>query len=771
MSANDASSEPSLELKSSSVFERLKPIWPVLACGIGMMLLSAIGFMIIEYRWRGFGRLQLYAESIVISFILAQIALVTILGSLITRHWLTGWLLAVVLSCVQTVTATIIAEFPNVTGTEAVRNLALCSVWPAFLLSTCAPLVVLRTLLGWTLARKSQAAIPRWRSSLEDLIVVGVVIACSITTSQMFLYSEGPQTLPQLLVIMSIFAATSLICVPPVVYVTFRSPNWRRRIAGWLLLSVMAFVVIFVESGIIEGNGWQTSMRFLPQMIVGVISSCVTMAVGMASLLVSGYRLTHFERSTKNSPVQASSTQTDPTVSVTEESTVPAPRATPGDAKAPFEAEWLDDAQPRSQSRPFEFTPQWQARIVALVFVGIAVLGASSVHFAKLRTLKFYEELAQLDVQNAYTDKQTVNGLQFGPNFVDSDLKQYLKYRDSILTLSFANTKITDAIVPELKAFPALRELDLSGTAITDAGLQTLELPNQRIVNPDGTTGFPRLCLADTQVTWAAVQELARHNTICHLDLSGLQIKDDDLATRIAVKSLRLSRNPITDEGLRALLEKSSLRRLDVSDTAITGSTLNVAECPQRLNLDGTAINDATLTAILKTGNVIELSLRRTSITAAVLPLLVNKSLRLGKGAITENDLATLGRANFEHLGLNDKQFTGKCMTTGTLSTSSLDLSDSSVTDDILFSIGGKGIGFQYLGLANTQVSDACIPYLQSVMEIDIRGTRITFSGLGNRSYYGPVVSHNQFTPRELNSLHNTQGQFTQRPRFSKWQD
>ncbi len=31
------------------------------------------------------------------------------------------------------------------------------------------------------------------------------------------------------------FAVTSLICVPPVVYVTFRfgSRNWGRRVVGW----------------------------------------------------------------------------------------------------------------------------------------------------------------------------------------------------------------------------------------------------------------------------------------------------------------------------------------------------------------------------------------------------------------------------------------------------------------------------------------------------------------------------------------------------------
>ena len=262
MVAIDSSTDAAHKMKTPSFVGRHISLWPVIACGLGMFLLSAIGFAMLERLTRTGGRLQWYLDTIVVSSILAQIALATILGGLITRHWLTGWLLAVALACLQTLMATVIAQYPNLTGPAAVQHVALCSIWPVFLLSTCAPLVVLRTLFGWTLSRQGSTAIPRWRSSMEDLLLVGIVIACSITTSQMFLYSEGPQNLPQLMMVMAIFATTSFICVPPVVYVSFRSRTWKRRIIGWLLaFSSWLFVVIFVESAFMDGSGFSGQLE------------------------------------------------------------------------------------------------------------------------------------------------------------------------------------------------------------------------------------------------------------------------------------------------------------------------------------------------------------------------------------------------------------------------------------------------------------------------------------------------------------------------------
>ena len=87
-------------------------------------------------------------------------------------------------------------------------------------------------------------------------------------------------------------------------------------------------------------------------------------------------------------------------------------------SKAPFEAEWLDDAQPVARASSFEFTPQWQARLITVVFIVIAALGAFGVHWSKLRNLRFYAELDQPKLDTRLPEqKQTVTGLDFGREF------------------------------------------------------------------------------------------------------------------------------------------------------------------------------------------------------------------------------------------------------------------------------------------------------------------------------------------------------------------
>ncbi len=110
-----------------------------------------------------------------------------------------------------------------------------------------------------------------------------------------------------------------------------------------------------------------------------------------------------------------------------------------------------------------------------------------------------------------------------------------------------------------------------------------------------------------------------------------------------------------------------------------------------------------------------------TKVTAAVLPQLGGRSVRLGKCFITDKDLGNLAPIEFKHLGLNDKQFTGACLKAGNVIANSLDLSRSSVTDEILHTIACTHNPFRFLGLAHTQVTDAG---MRNVLanELDLRG-------------------------------------------------
>lgn len=734
----------------------------MIGCWFVMMVLSTVGIVAME-TWPGFRAVNV--ENVLAGLLFGQIALATILGGLIARSWVTSWFVAVLLACFQTVVVAFCCDSFTLSSPDALERLSLCSLWPVAFLSTSAPLVALRSLWGWTLTREAQTAIPRWRSSLEDLILVGVVIACSMTISRVFLYSEGPNNLPQLLVVMGLFAALSFICVPLVVYVSFRAKSWPRRIAGWLILSAIGFVVIFIESMIMQSGGWSErlndSLRDLRYMLVGVPAGCATVAIGITALLASGYRMTYFQKTATVPEDQVAKSAVSESVSVPGQAVGPLEPKDAYPGPAPFKAEWLDDTQPEIQRRPFQFDGKWQARAITALLVCIASVGVFSIQVAKQRFIRFHEELATselLHVRFTMVD-QKVQGLDFGPDFSDADLQRYTKHAQTITSLSFAGTKVTDAILQELGAFPNLVVLDLSSTAITDDGLQELKGVSLASVGDFSNRGYSRLSVANTKVSWSAANQLAERLTIKELNLGGLGITDAQLATPIKVNNLTLSRNPISDAGIAALLEQGDFYKLDLSDTSITGSTLNSPRCPQTLILDGTQISDANLLSILKLGRVQKLSLARTNVTAAVLPKLAGLSIRLGSGRIIESDLANLKTTSFEHLGLNDQQFSGRCLLGGNIQTRSLDLSNSSVTDEIVISLMKRGWR-EYLGLANTQISDACMGSW-TAGQVDVRGTRVTAAGLAMEPTYGSIIlSHDQFSPKEMAQLEHLMIEF-----------
>lgn len=713
-------------------------IWPVVLFWLVLTIVSTIGIEAMNENWF----MRSATLSIVIpSILLGQIGLATIIGGLMARSWITSWLMVVLLACIQSVLPILFHRFREPGSAFDFQNLTVCSLWPLIFLSTCAPLLIARALFGWTLRRTLQPAIPRLQSRLEDLLLLGVVIACAMTISQVFLYRYGQGTLPQLLIFMAVFAALSCVCVPLVVLITFRARNWTRRIVGWTILSLITFCVVVIEDGFMRPNGWADTWRNLPEILVALPIACLTVGVGLTSLLVSGYQLTYFEKGARTSPAEPVTTD-DSTTST----------------------EWLEDSQVATPQPAIEFGPKWQARAIAALLVCISVASTLGINSSRQKVVVFFEELSSKDLLHVtLKNDDSIESIQFGPNFTDADLDRYVKYANSLTSLSLAGTKITDAVVPKLKSYRQLKRLDLSNTAITDAGLQQLLNQSPASASRASYEGMAMLSLADTKVTWAGIEQFIDRKKLLALDVSGLGVTDQQVAKLSGIMALTLSRNPITDEGLSALLSINYPSYLDLSDTAVTGAGLATWRCPMELNLDGTQVSDATLTAMLSVGKVRRISLARTKVTAAMLPSLAGMTVRLGEGPITEKDLANLNTISFVHLALNGKQFTGKCMAIGKIQTNSLDLSNSSVTDDVVLSLP-RLPSMRFMGLAHTKISDKAVQRLFA-QEIDLRDTRVTAAGLAAiHSYFRIVLSHNQFSPRDMALLDQAKVENKERP-------
>jgi Leucine-rich repeat (LRR) protein len=100
----------------------------------------------------------------------------------------------------------------------------------------------------------------------------------------------------------------------------------------------------------------------------------------------------------------------------------------------------------------------------------------------------------------------------------DAGLKQ-LKEVTNLLELDLSHTQITDAGLMHVKGLPDLTRLSLRGTDVTDAGLEHLEALTP--LGRQSTRGWPAsgsLNLIDTHVTGERVRRLQERMPNCHIE-------------------------------------------------------------------------------------------------------------------------------------------------------------------------------------------------------------------------------------------------------------
>ncbi len=124
---------------------------------------------------------------------------------------------------------------------------------------------------------------------------------------------------------------------------------------------------------------------------------------------------------------------------------------------------------------------------------------------------------------------------------------------ETIAALHLGGSKaLTDGGVRHLARLPALKHLDLSGTAITDVALEVLRhLPAIETVS-----------LAGTRITDAGAIHLASCEALQHVDLSWTRTGDGALRTLAGKQNLRyvFSGNTVTDAGVTALQEMPAIK-------------------------------------------------------------------------------------------------------------------------------------------------------------------------------------------------------------------
>lgn len=153
-------------------------------------------------------------------------------------------------------------------------------------------------------------------------------------------------------------------------------------------------------------------------------------------------------------------------------------------------------------------------------------------------------------------------------------------------SINLVNTNVTDAAIAHLNQVPTLQELYLSGTQITDAGVEQLAaadsirflgLCNTQITDRalEAAGRFPelrQLYISDTAVTSTGLAFLGQLEHLQVLELNGTSLKNESAMIIREFKSLRqlsLQGQPITDAAVPFLAKLPQLESLELADTKI----------------------------------------------------------------------------------------------------------------------------------------------------------------------------------------------------------
>jgi hypothetical protein len=203
---------------------------------------------------------------------------------------------------------------------------------------------------------------------------------------------------------------------------------------------------------------------------------------------------------------------------------------------------------------------------------------------------------------------------------------------------------LTDAEMAEIARLPALREMEIVGDRLTDAGLASLaKVARLDVLHLEGTS----------MLTDEGLRTLAGSTTLRHLRLSG-PFTDAGMAYLAAMPSLKvlwLEAPKVTEEGLRLLSESKTLERLCVPwIDAVTDRGVEYLKAMPRLKALGIGNargSDAGVMRLASLTNLEVLALKGgpslTDSGLQYLPALPKlRALQIYNSGITERGLACL---------------------------------------------------------------------------------------------------------------------------------
>jgi hypothetical protein len=197
---------------------------------------------------------------------------------------------------------------------------------------------------------------------------------------------------------------------------------------------------------------------------------------------------------------------------------------------------------------------------------GISIIGPNT-NDATIAALGTMQELTSISLLDADISSQGLEPLTRLPKlrmlrllrcgWLDDEAARHLAQLRGLEALDLTGAPIGDRGLAHLRAMPNLTSLSLSGTNVSDDGMEAVaSLRKLRFLQLDGS------CVGDMGVS--RLRELSQLEVLGLFETGISDVAADDLASLTNLRRLRLTRTSVTDSGLIKLKSLAKLELLDV---------------------------------------------------------------------------------------------------------------------------------------------------------------------------------------------------------------
>jgi hypothetical protein len=602
---------------------------------------------------------------------------------------------------------------------------------PAFLFAATSPLYALRQLAGWRLSRRGVEPTFKQPFVIADMFCVIAIAAVTIVLLRVPLViweeEDSWDYWSPILITGVVLFGIGLLVMPLSVRFAFGARTRMASLSGLFVVAVIAHIVaVGISQCFYQWDAsWKSRSEALLPVLILTGSATLVYYLSVLSLSLSGISLIRHRHGGR---LRSKSNTLD-------------------------EDERLLAASQRRTAR-------WRiaGAIAATTIISASLAYLQSWRSAKDAEIQLRRALAEELGGGLRSRDRRVRSITLGTAATDADIRKFDVFSE-IEYLDVSSSQVTNQGLTDLTLFPHLKALTLNETGITDAGLIRLaKLPELYELN-----------LINTPIVGDGVRHLPR--SIIKLNLDYSQFSDDgcrNLQHLTNLSELSLQGTLVTDEGVARLMDLPALSYLNLQETSVRGHGFRGFPALQSLRLDNSAINDAGVGRLRELPALQRLYLSHTEITDASVEHLKRMDMTtidLSDTSLTNSAISQLKdapRLVYLHLSgtavsgmaFRDWRPRGRRM--------GLDLNRTPFTDDDLRYLVALS-PFNYLSLADTNLTDACLPHIAKIQvdhTLDLSNTHVTAKGLLTSGWAtGDLkLSAGQFTTAEVDQLEKQLG-------------